>query len=968
MAKNNKSTQTISIVTTTLFYLMIINFFQNNHSLKSQWLVFADAQVIMPVKIGVVLDMESMEGKIGLSCINMAISDFYDAHPEFKTKVVPHVRDSKHHDVLMSAEAVLDLLKNQQVVAIIGPQTSQEAQFVANLGKKAQVPIVSYSYTIPLLYSLQSPYFIRATQDDSYQVQPISDLIQAFGWREIVPVYVSDEFGSGIVPFLADGMQKIGTQIPYRSAIQPAATSDRIEAELYKLKSMSPRVFVVHMEASLGSRLFLKAKELGMMSEEYVWIITNAMADVLESLDPLVIQSMQGVLGVKTYVRRTRELEIFNFKWKMKFQRENPALLNANMNIHGLRAYDATIALAKAVEEVGITNFTFQRTNNAASNFSTDISDIGVSRFGQQLLQSILRSKFRGLGGNFVLDGGQLQSSAFELINVQGNTGKEIMFWMSSTGFVKNVTSVFNSKVTSAKSDFKSIVWPGNSTNAPKGWVISPNGRRLKIGVPVKNGFLQFVTVTRDPSTKKIKATGFCIDIFDAVMQKLPYYVPYDYVPFSEEEGQPTNSYDKLVSQVYLKKYDAVVGDVTIRAKRSLQVDFTFPFTESGVVMVVPVKSNKKIRAWLFVKPLTWDLWVAAFCSFMFIAFVVWVLEHRINEDFRGPPGHQAGTSLYYSFSTLVFSHSFNVFNNLTRFVVIVWVFVVLILIQSYTANLASLLTIEQLQPTIRDVNELIKTGESVAFQEGSFVKQSLLEMNFSLPSLKSYNTTDQLHELFVKGPKNGGIAAAFDELPFIKIFLAEYCSKYTMIPPTYKTDGFGFVFPKGSPLGSDVSSQVLNVTEGKEMTDIENKWFKKTNCPESGVSLSSNSLGLDSFWGLFTIAGAAALFALIISLASFLKEHQNVWSDGSVSVWTRIKTLMKVYDQKNLNSHTFRNSPQQGQNFLGTPSSSPFPQSPSSFWHNSERGFNIYEEQPIPSSEKMDINSSRLENSIEHC
>lgn len=107
-----------------------------------------------------------------------------------------------------------------------------------------------------------------------------------------------------------------------------------------------------------------------------------------------------------------------------------------------------------------------------------------------------------------------------------------------------------------------------------------------------------------------------------------------------------------------MQNFDAVVGDITIRAKRSLHVDFTLPYTESGVVMIVPMKSNKKIRAWLFVKPLTWELWVAAFCSFIFIAFVVWVLEHRINEDFRGPPGHQAGTSLYYSFSTLVFSHS----------------------------------------------------------------------------------------------------------------------------------------------------------------------------------------------------------------------------------------------------------------------------------------------------------------------
>lgn len=149
-------------------------------------------------------------------------------------------------------------------------------------------------------------------------------------------------------------------------------------------------------------------------------------------------------------------------------------------------------------------------------------------------------------------------------------------------------------------------------------------------------------------------------------------------------------------------------------------------------------------------------------------------------------------------------------FSNLTRFVVIIWVFVVLILIQSYTANLASLLTVQQLQPTIRDIKELIKRGETVGFQEGSFVEQSLIEMNFSPLNLKSYNTTDQLHQLLEKGTEKGGIAAAFDELPYVKVFLAEYGSRYTVVPPTYKTDGFGFVSPYSSLVSAALEYVVI--------------------------------------------------------------------------------------------------------------------------------------------------------------
>lgn len=87
-------------------------------------------------------------------------------------------------------------------------------------------------------------------------------------------------------------------------------------------------------------------------------------------------------------------------------------------------------------------------------------------------------------------------------------------------------------------------------------------------------------------------------------------------------------------------------------------MDFTLPYTESGVSMIVPIKDDKSKKAWVFLKPLTWDLWVTSGCFFIFVGFVVWVLEHRINDDFRGPPHHQIGTSFWYSFSTMVFAHS----------------------------------------------------------------------------------------------------------------------------------------------------------------------------------------------------------------------------------------------------------------------------------------------------------------------
>jgi len=112
-----------------------------------------------------------------------------------------------------------------------------------------------------------------------------------------------------------------------------------------------------------------------------------------------------------------------------------------------------------------------------------------------------------------------------------------------------------------------------------------------------------------------------------------------------------------LRSQI-LQLYDAVVGDVTITANRANIVDFTTPYTSTGLSMVVSLEDERNTYAWMFLKPLKADLWMVSGFFFLFTGLAVWVLEHRLNKEFRGPPSHQAGTVFYFIFSTLVFSHS----------------------------------------------------------------------------------------------------------------------------------------------------------------------------------------------------------------------------------------------------------------------------------------------------------------------
>uniref|UniRef100_A0A8R7UK58 Ionotropic glutamate receptor L-glutamate and glycine-binding domain-containing protein n=1 Tax=Triticum urartu TaxID=4572 RepID=A0A8R7UK58_TRIUA len=59
--------------------------------------------------------------------------------------------------------------------------------------------------------------------------------------------------------------------------------------------------------------------------------------------------------------------------------------------------------------------------------------------------------------------------------------------------------------------------------------------------------------------------------------------------------GPQTSSQAAFVSDLGNKtqKYDVAIGDITISHNRTSYVDFTLPYTESGVAMVVPAKSSR---------------------------------------------------------------------------------------------------------------------------------------------------------------------------------------------------------------------------------------------------------------------------------------------------------------------------------------------------------------------------------------
>ncbi|KAJ0051727.1 hypothetical protein Pint_03115 [Pistacia integerrima] len=193
--------------------------------------------------------------------------------------------------------------------------------------------------------------------------------------------------------------------IAYKSSFAVSSADNQINEELHKLMAFGPTVFIVHMSPILASRLFVSAKKLGMMKKGYAWILTvNSMnMNHLHSTSSFeVMDSMQGVIGLKSYVPPSKELHNFTSRWRKKF------LLETDMEVMELTpfcilAYDVGWVLAKAIER---------------------------ARPKEKLLVEILlRSKFKGLSGDFQFVNGKLVLNAFEIQNMIGKGERRVGFW-----------------------------------------------------------------------------------------------------------------------------------------------------------------------------------------------------------------------------------------------------------------------------------------------------------------------------------------------------------------------------------------------------------------------------------------------------------------------------------------------------------------------------------------------------------
>jgi polar amino acid transport system substrate-binding protein len=195
--------------------------------------------------------------------------------------------------------------------------------------------------------------------------------------------------------------------------------------------------------------------------------------------------------------------------------------------------------------------------------------------------------------------------------------------------------------------------------------------------------------------------TGLSIDLWQQVAEKLG--VKYRLV----EEP----SVQSLLEATKRGDYDLSVAAITITADRERNVDFTQPFYNTGLGIAVSVQS---VSVWYEITQTMTSLGflqaVGALIGIsLAVGALIWLFEHRHNEDFGGGAARGLGASIWWSAEAMTQASTGHRGPKTLggRTLAILWMVMSIITIAVFTASVTSALTTRQIRGLVNGAEDL---------------------------------------------------------------------------------------------------------------------------------------------------------------------------------------------------------------------------------------------------------------------
>ncbi|KAJ1521640.1 hypothetical protein ONE63_003287 [Megalurothrips usitatus] len=831
-------------------------------------------------------------------------------------------------------------LTAQGVAAIFGPSKKENINIVSSICETLNIPHVLTTYT-----AVRKPTKCRVNlaPDRPSISKAIVDLLEDMAWKTFTIIYEDDEglfrlqevlkaHGPGDDPIT---VRRLGEDLDYRPLLKEIQNSTETRV-------------ILDVAADKLVDLFRQARQVNMMGDYISYLATSLDAHTENFADfeewrseERGASNVTGLRLVDPYSAETQNaLQDWLFSERL---RGNTVTLTASeIKTSAALVNDAVHVLARSLHMLN-------QTEPAVAEQPLTCDAVTPWFHGERIV-TYTHARYsnpdleeRGMTGPLSLDpDNDFRRTNFSLTLIDTVLG--------------NATGVWNA---SGVHLFRSVEEMETATKE----MLAKKVMRVvsKIGAPylmLKDNY------TAEPGHSNNDALrGYSLDLIDAIAEKLKFRYEFYLVQDGQYGSLKNGMWNGLIKDLLDRKADLGLCDLTITYDRERAVDFTMPFMTLGISILYSPPEPKPKNRFSFLEPLEMQVWIYMAFAYVAVSIMLFVLARTTPNEWDNPhpcdpdPDELENTftlinSLWFAMGSFlqqgcdflpkispyewepsspsedetVLEFTLNLANAIwhnvgsimqqgsdiapkapsTRLVAGMWWFFTLIMISSYTANLAAFLTDALDTTTITGAKDLamqnkirygcLKGGSTMSFFQNSNFSDYQRMWDF-MSNEKPTVFTDSNPKGVERVLQNKGDYAFFMESTSIEYETARKC-ELRQVGGLLDSKGYGIAMPRNSPYRTLISGAVLKLQEEGDLTRLKQKWWREEDDGSRCESLQTDGpsgtqsmkLGLDNVGGVFLVLMWGCIAAFFMAIFEFLWNTRTVAIENKISVKEALK------------------------------------------------------------------------------
>ncbi|KAJ8405083.1 hypothetical protein AAFF_G00330040 [Aldrovandia affinis] len=740
------------------------------------------------------------------------------------------------------------------VVAIFGPSHSSSSNAVQSICNALEVPHIQVRWKHHPMDN-RDTFYANLYPDYSSLSNAILELVQFLKWKTATVVY-DDSTGLIRLQELIMAPSRYNIRLKIR---QLPLDSEDTRPLLKEMKRGREFRIIFDCSYTMAAQILKQALAMGMMTEYYHYIFTTLDLFALD-LDPYRYCGV-NMTGFRILNIENPQVASIVDKWAMERLQATPkpesGLLDGIMTTDAALTYDA----------VHIVSVSYQHAPQMTVN-SLQCHRHKPWRFGGRFTSFIKESHWDGLTGRLVFNrtSGLRTDFDLDIVSLKEEGLEKVGKWSSSGGL--NITEI-------------------------------PKRKGLNITDSLSNRSLIITTILEEPyvmfkkSDKALSGNdrfeGFCIDLLKELANILGFSYEIRLVPdgkygSQDEKGQ----WNGMVKELMEHKADLAVAPLTISYLREKVIDFSKPFMSMGISILYRKPNSTNNGFFSFLNPMTPDIWVYILLAYLGVSCVLFVIARFSPYEWYDAHPCNPGSDVVENNFTLLNSFWFGVGSLMqqgselmpkalsTRIIGGIWWFFTLIIISSYTANLAAFLTVERMETPVDSADDLskqtkieygvVKDGATMTFFKKS--KVSTFEKMWAFMSSKQNTALVKSNDEGIQRVLKSDYALLMESTT-IEYVTRRNCN-LTQVGGAIDSKGYGIGTPMGSPYRDKVTIAILSILEDGRLHMLKEKWWSGSGCSED-ERRETGPLGIQNLGGIFIVLAAGLVLSVFVAIGEFV-------------------------------------------------------------------------------------------------